>query len=37
MMFSKKHQKKVSIAWGIVSVLIIVLMIMLYMPALFTK
>ena len=37
MMFSKKHQKKVGIAWGIVSVLIIILMIMLYMPALFTK
>ena len=36
MMFSKKHQKKFNIAWGILSVLIIVLMIALYMPALFT-
>ena len=34
--FSKKHQKKVRIAWGIVSVLIIILMIALYMPVLFT-
>ena len=36
-MFNKKHQKKVGIAWGVVSVLIIILMIALYMPALFTR
>lgn len=35
MMFSKKHKKKVGIAWGIVSILIIVMMIALAMPALF--
>jgi hypothetical protein len=36
MMFSNKHKKKVGIAWGIVSALIIILMIALYMPVLFT-
>ncbi len=36
-MFSKKHKKRMNIAWGIVSVLIIVLMIALYMPVLFLK
>ncbi len=35
--FSQKHKRKVGIAWGIVSVLIIILMIALYMPVLFTK
>jgi hypothetical protein len=35
--FSKKHKKKVGIAWGIVSILIIIMMIALYMPVLFTK
>ncbi len=37
MMFSKKHKKRMGIAWGIVSVLIIILMIALYMPVLFLK
>ena len=37
MMFSKKHKKRMNIAWGIVSVLIIILMIALYMPVLFMK
>ena len=37
MMFSKKHKKRMGIAWGIVSVLIIILMVALYMPVLFTK
>jgi hypothetical protein len=36
MMFSKKHKKKIGIAWGIVSVLLIILMVALYMPALFS-
>ncbi len=35
--FSKKHKRKVGIAWGIVSVLIIVMMIALYMPVLFSR
>lgn len=36
MMFSKKHKKKVGIAWGIVSVLIMIMMVALAMPALFS-
>jgi hypothetical protein len=35
MMFSKKHKKKVGIAWTIVSVLLILLMVALYLPGLF--
>ena len=37
MLFSRKHKRKVAVAWGIVSVVIILLMIALYMPILFTK
>jgi len=36
MMFSKKHKKKVGIVWGIVSVLIMIMMVALAMPALFS-
>jgi predicted nucleic acid-binding Zn ribbon protein len=32
MLFNKKHQKKIQVAWAVVSVLIIVSMILLYSP-----
>ena len=35
MMFSKKHKKKVGIAWGIISVVLILLMIFSIVPSLF--
>jgi hypothetical protein len=35
--FSQKHKKKVGIAWGIVSVIIIIMMVALYLPGLFAN
>ena len=34
---SKKNKRKIEIAWGIISILVIVSMILLYMPSLFQK
>ncbi len=36
MMFSNKHKRKFGIAWAVISVIIIIMMVALYMPALFS-
>ena len=36
MLFQKKHQKKIQAVWAVVVVIIIISMIMLYLPGLFS-
>jgi|GEM_PF-872386 predicted nucleic acid-binding Zn ribbon protein len=36
MLFNKKHRRKINIVWGVICVLIIISMVLLYMPALYT-
>ena len=36
LLFAKKHKRKMQIFWSILSILIVILMIALYMPVLFT-
>ena len=37
LLFAKKHRRRMQIVWSVLSVLIVVLMIALYMPVLFSN